>query len=477
MATDTDHRAYCGHLRHPSSFSSDPQYEIQDVSISELVNHGSISFGRFAAETLDWEKRSVFSNNRYQDELEKFKAPGIVAQKKAYFEEYYRKIRAAKKSQTEEQEISQPDPCEDKLSCTSQAQNTAEICNSNDVKNSDSTSQITVLVEKMNEQQHIAPESNKGNSLVTGKQKVNFKDDVVKKVQQSNNTLDSSGLKCLKKAVKFPASSQKTCYTSSLPNKVVSVSLNAKKLKARTLLSEVKGPVPLAKEETMLNNMARRNAAKLPEKGNPLSGGDGSVNGSRRLVMAEKTSHLLQRSVKCKNLAVHKSSSRVQSSTEVSQPAVSRHIPTTCLNTKINSDKSNLNFGSRSKSSSRHANVTSKVNNMSRERSSARIAGKTSESSSRGMTWRSGQSENQKPKIISINRQTETNPNIRVGTQIKVTRAVDGRVPKTATTTPCNANKATSSTAEKKVMARTNFQLGAPTSGRREQRNKLPSWR
>lgn len=99
----------------------------------------------------------------------------------------------------------------------------------------------------------------------------------------------------------------------------------------------------------MLNNMARRNAAKLPEKGNPLSGGDGSVNGSRRLVMAEKTSHLLQRSVKCKNLAVHKSSSRVQSSTEVSQPAVSRHIPTTCLNTKINSDKSNLNFGSRSK--------------------------------------------------------------------------------------------------------------------------------
>lgn len=220
------------------------------MSISELVNHGSISFGRFAAETLEWEKRSVFSHNRYQEELEKFKAPGIVAQKKAYFEEYYRKIRAAKKLQSEEQEISQLNPCEDKLSCNSQVQNNAEICNSNEVKNSDGTSQITISVEKMSGHQDIIEESNKGKSLVTGIQKDNYKEDVVKRLQKNNDvvkmlqknkdTLHSAGPKCLEKANKISASSAKMRSKSSLPNRVVSVSLNANKLKARTLPSEVK---------------------------------------------------------------------------------------------------------------------------------------------------------------------------------------------------------------------------------------------
>lgn len=93
------------------------------------------------------------------------------------------------------------------------------------------------------------------------------------------------------------------------------------------------------------------------------------------------------------------------------------------------------------------------------------------------MTQRSGQSENQKPKIISINRQTETNPNIRIGTQMKETRSVNGRVPNAATTTSSSANKATSYKLEKNVMSSVNRQFSAPTSGRKEQRNKLPSWR
>lgn len=61
-----------------------------------MLDHGSISFGRFALEPLSWEKRSVFTHNRYQEELEKLNAPGLVAQKKAYFEEYYKRIRAKK---------------------------------------------------------------------------------------------------------------------------------------------------------------------------------------------------------------------------------------------------------------------------------------------------------------------------------------------------------------------------------------------
>ncbi|KAK1371008.1 hypothetical protein POM88_037100 [Heracleum sosnowskyi] len=443
MATDTDHRAYCSHLIHPSGFSSEPQYEIQDVSISELVNHGSISFGRFAVETLEWEKRSVFSHNRYQEELEKFKAPGIVAQKKAYFEEYYRKIRAAKKLQSEQQEISQSDPCDDKLSCTSQVQNSAEICNSNEVMNSDGTAQISISVEKMSGHQDIIAESNKG-------------------------------VECVEKAAKIPASSAKMYSKSSLPNKVVSVSLNlnANKLKARTLPSEVKGTVPLAKEENTVYNRTRRDAAKLPEKGKALTGYDGS----RRSVMDEKAAHLLQRNVKCKNIAVHKNPTRVQSSTNVSQPEVSRHIPPPCSNTKLNSDKANLNFGLKSKTTSRHANVTNSMNNLSVKRPSAGVSGKTLQGSSRNVMQRSGQSENQKPKIISMNRQTETNPNIRIGTQMKETRSVNGRVPNAATSTSSTANKATSYKLEKNVISHVNHQF-APTSGRREQRNKLPSWR
>jgi hypothetical protein len=69
----------------------------QDSSVQEMVlNHGSVSFGRFAAESLSWERRSVFEHNRRQEELSKLTAPGLVAQKKAFFEEYYKRARHLK---------------------------------------------------------------------------------------------------------------------------------------------------------------------------------------------------------------------------------------------------------------------------------------------------------------------------------------------------------------------------------------------
>lgn len=99
----------------------------------------------------------------------------------------------------------------------------------------------------------------------------------------------------------------------------------------------------------MLNKRTKRDAAKLPEKGKPLTGDDGSGNGNRRSVMGEKAAHLLPRNVKCKDIPVHKNPTNVQSSIKVSQSAVSRHIPATCSNTKIHLDKVNLNFGLKSK--------------------------------------------------------------------------------------------------------------------------------
>lgn len=95
----------------------------QVVSISDILDHGSISFGRFSVESLAWEKRSVFSHNRRQEELEKFKAPGFVAQKKAYFEEYYKKVRAMKALQAEQQQTTQPDSCLVAMSTITQVEN------------------------------------------------------------------------------------------------------------------------------------------------------------------------------------------------------------------------------------------------------------------------------------------------------------------------------------------------------------------
>ncbi|KAM3334485.1 hypothetical protein ACQJBY_029107 [Aegilops geniculata] len=74
----------------------------EGVSLSQTLNHGSVSFGRFELESLSWEKWSVFSNDKRHEEFVKFN--GLVAQKKAYFEEYYKKIRELKASQQQIQQ-------------------------------------------------------------------------------------------------------------------------------------------------------------------------------------------------------------------------------------------------------------------------------------------------------------------------------------------------------------------------------------
>ncbi|XP_031248738.1 protein WVD2-like 7 isoform X1 [Pistacia vera] len=119
MATETHHHHHEAYFN--ASFSC-PELPLahqhqdeseQAVSLCGILKQDSISFGRFSAESLAWEKWSVFSHNRYEEELEKFKHPGLVAQKKAYFEEYYRRIRAMKALQAEQEEIIQPDACQD----------------------------------------------------------------------------------------------------------------------------------------------------------------------------------------------------------------------------------------------------------------------------------------------------------------------------------------------------------------------------
>ncbi|XP_072959589.1 protein WVD2-like 7 [Typha angustifolia] len=67
--------------------------EVEDCLTYQADNlpTGSISFGRFEAESLSWERRSSFSHNKYLEEVEKCSTPGSVTQKKAYFEAHFKK--------------------------------------------------------------------------------------------------------------------------------------------------------------------------------------------------------------------------------------------------------------------------------------------------------------------------------------------------------------------------------------------------
>ncbi|KAL6952560.1 hypothetical protein U1Q18_002157 [Sarracenia purpurea var. burkii] len=58
---------------------------------ADTLHSGSISFGRFEAESLSWERRSAFSHNKYLEEVEKYSKPGSVTEKKAYFEAHFRR--------------------------------------------------------------------------------------------------------------------------------------------------------------------------------------------------------------------------------------------------------------------------------------------------------------------------------------------------------------------------------------------------
>ncbi|XP_039034940.1 protein WVD2-like 7 [Hibiscus syriacus] len=80
------------------------------MSSSNPALEVSVSFGRFENDSLSWEKWSTFSPNRYLEEVEKCATPGSVAQKKAYFEEHYKKIAARKAELLAQEKPDEGDP-------------------------------------------------------------------------------------------------------------------------------------------------------------------------------------------------------------------------------------------------------------------------------------------------------------------------------------------------------------------------------
>ncbi|XP_060214112.1 protein WVD2-like 7 [Lycium barbarum] len=76
------------------SFSQPSQERTEGDPLRALTT--SVSFGRFMSESLDWEKWSSFTHNRYLEEVEKYAKPGSVAEKKAYFEAQHKRAAAKK---------------------------------------------------------------------------------------------------------------------------------------------------------------------------------------------------------------------------------------------------------------------------------------------------------------------------------------------------------------------------------------------
>ncbi|CAA6673122.1 unnamed protein product [Spirodela intermedia] len=77
---------------------------------ADCPSSSSVSFGRFEAEPLSWERKSSFSHNRYLEEVEKYSTPGSVTEKKAYFEAHFKRtalrnlIAIERQNEAEEQE-------------------------------------------------------------------------------------------------------------------------------------------------------------------------------------------------------------------------------------------------------------------------------------------------------------------------------------------------------------------------------------
>lgn len=75
-----------------------------ETSSHEVIPRGvlteSVSFGRFASETLQWAKWSAFTQNRYLEEVERFTKPGSVAEKKAFFEAHFKNRASGNTSTT-----------------------------------------------------------------------------------------------------------------------------------------------------------------------------------------------------------------------------------------------------------------------------------------------------------------------------------------------------------------------------------------
>ncbi|XP_059630995.1 uncharacterized protein LOC132273907 [Cornus florida] len=486
MATDTDHHhhhTYCNNWSRSDCLPSDPQHP-QEVSISELIDHGSISFGRFAAESLAWEKWSVFSHNRYQEEVEKFKAPGLVAQKKAYFEEYYKKIRAMKKMQAEQQETShESDPCQEEQSTITEAESSvSNITKAKEERKPNNASQFIILETATVTDKEPFGETS-GNNLSVTEQESNTRDGSVSNGDEiSSSTIKPEHFanKSVPKAKPTPSvkrfsgtTRQENLFSSTLG--VYKSMDHAPLMKDKTAAS--------ARKETKVECRTMKNAVKPAEK--PNSSLDRDITSKKNGLVSSKKTTSKVASNKSTTDSSYRSSTEVRSSVTIMRDSVLKDKPaSSSASIRGGVAKANMNFkGLGNKSTSKEITVTGAARKMDLEkRTRAGVAGKSLELSSCHVIPKRGQSEKQKLKAMSVPVQNKSSQNfgnefgsnkVR-GRHNEVINAGSGRVPKPASYLASGTIKAPNQKLEHKVGPWHSVDL---THARREPGHKMPSWR
>ncbi|XP_074586618.1 uncharacterized protein LOC141842307 isoform X2 [Curcuma longa] len=202
-------------------------YDSHEIPASQMLDHGSISFGRFPVETLSWERRSVFTHNRCQEELEKFN--GLVAKKKAYFEERYRRIRAMKAEQNQQTELTLDYSGEGSISSQSGEEDAAATQHENfrDVKEYNVHSSLEEGKPESAYQQEIScSESFEEKCLYPDSTLPNLTSpiEILDSPEQDKNTVDTLLVKPLETTLSLPHTGEleeKSHFRSNLDNKEV----------------------------------------------------------------------------------------------------------------------------------------------------------------------------------------------------------------------------------------------------------------
>ncbi|GJZ21745.1 hypothetical protein Tco_0558784 [Tanacetum coccineum] len=100
----------------------------------------SVSLGRFASESLAWEKWSNFPHNRYVEEAKNYAQPGSVAEKKAFFEAYL-KMELGIDAAAQSSAISLAQPLTEKIVVATNRKNKATLNNTEKFEDHSSVSE------------------------------------------------------------------------------------------------------------------------------------------------------------------------------------------------------------------------------------------------------------------------------------------------------------------------------------------------
>ncbi|KAL0827664.1 hypothetical protein Bca101_051342 [Brassica carinata] len=233
-----------------------------DTSSHEVIPRGvlteSVSFGRFASETLQWAKWSAFTQNRYLEEVERFTKPGSVAEKKAFFEAHFKNRASGNTTKTKKtQEVQKENLVDSEVPLVSEVRRGDVVCSA--VKISHETvcevpeenlvdSEVTCIEVSSAEMGSVAPS-------VSVTDAISEKFDSV--VVPEDEDLDKENSTSLSKE-RHPSSSSgsKTNSRSSIPESSFSVALDLPLKKAR------KEPLSTRKRST---NVSRNQSRSPPQ--------------------------------------------------------------------------------------------------------------------------------------------------------------------------------------------------------------------